>query len=348
MDDSTLRDLLGRFGFSAKEIDTYLTLLEHGEAKASTIAEAAGVSKRYVYSVSETLEARGFVDVDDHVVPTVIRAKDPAEVVTQLTDDVQSMQPALEARFSRTEPAIEQFEVIKSKVTVEKRLRTLIDEAEAELTISVPKAMLEVIRPALERAIDRGVLVLLIVSGTTEPPEHADSITSVTRIWRELMPTLVTVDRRLGLVAPAEMLVRSNTGRQAIVFAQEQLGPVIVGSFFGNYWPVAEEVSIAEPEELPATYTDFRRAVFQSTLWLWSDSALRAEVTGRDTKTDEPVTVEGRVVEVVQGLVSPTNNMFPVENSLTIETDDGDAVAIGGQGAFVEDIEAESITLRLA
>jgi len=72
MDDSTLRDLLGRFGFSAKEIDTYLTLLEHGEAKASTIAEAAGVSKRYVYSVSETLEARGFVDVDDHVVPTVL------------------------------------------------------------------------------------------------------------------------------------------------------------------------------------------------------------------------------------------------------------------------------------
>jgi len=191
-----------------------------------------------------------------------------------------------------------------SKVTVEKRLRTLIDEAEAELTISVPKAILEVIRPALKRAIDRGVLVLLIVSGTTEPPEHADSIASVTRIWRELMPTLVTVDRRLGLVAPAEMLVRSNT--------------------------------------------DFRRAVFQSTLWLWSDSALRAEVTVRDTKTDEPVTVEGRVVEVVQGLASPTNNMFPVENSLTIETDDGDAVAIGGQGAFVEDIEAESITLRLA
>lgn len=348
MDDSTLRDLLGRFGFSAKEIDTYLTLLEHGEAKASTIAEAAGVSKRYVYSVSETLEARGFVDVDDHVVPTVIRAKDPEEVVAELTDDVQSMQPALEARFSRTEPAIEQFEVIKSKVTVEKRLQTLIDEAEAELTISVPKATLEAIRPALERAVDRGVLVLLIVSGTTEPPEHADSIASVTRIWRELMPTLVTVDRRLGLVAPAEMLVRSNTGRQAIVFAQEQLGPVIVGSFFGNYWPVAEEVSVAEPNELPATYTDFRRAVFQSTLWLWSESELRAEVTGRDTQTDEHVTVEGRVVEVVQGLVSPTNNMFPVENSLTIETDDDNALAIGGQGAFVEDIEAESITLRLA
>jgi len=53
MDDSTLSDLLHRFGFSDKEVDTYLTLLAHGEAKASTIAEAAGVSKRYVYSVSE-------------------------------------------------------------------------------------------------------------------------------------------------------------------------------------------------------------------------------------------------------------------------------------------------------
>jgi predicted DNA-binding transcriptional regulator len=80
MDDSTLRAHLRRFGLSKKEVDTYLTLLEYGEATASTIANVAGVSKRYVYSVSETLEDRGFVTVADHAVPTTIRALPPKKV----------------------------------------------------------------------------------------------------------------------------------------------------------------------------------------------------------------------------------------------------------------------------
>jgi len=33
MDDRTLNDLLRRFGLSDKEVDTYLSLLAHGEAK---------------------------------------------------------------------------------------------------------------------------------------------------------------------------------------------------------------------------------------------------------------------------------------------------------------------------
>jgi len=74
MEDSSLIDRLERLGLSEKEIDTYLSILEHGEAKASTIADDAGVSKRYVYSVSEKLEDRGFVEVNDHAVPTLIRA----------------------------------------------------------------------------------------------------------------------------------------------------------------------------------------------------------------------------------------------------------------------------------
>jgi len=162
----------------------------------------------------------------------MIRARDPEEVIARLTADVESMKPGLKERFAKTEPAVEQFEVIKSRVTVTKRIKTLITEAETELTISVPQPVLTGLRSELTAAVDRGVLVLLIVSGTDDAPEDAQSIASVTRVWRELMPTMVAVDRQLGLVAPAEMLIRANSGKQAIVFAQEQLGPVIVGSFF--------------------------------------------------------------------------------------------------------------------
>ena len=343
MDDRTLSDLLRRFGLSDKEIDTYLTLLEHGEAKASTVADAAGVSKRYVYSVSESLADRGFVEVHDHVVPTTIRANPPDEVIDRLRSDVDSIRPALEERFSRVERETEQFEVVKSRVTVIKRIRSLVDDAESELTLSIPAKRLPEIRDSLVAAVERGVLVLLVVSDVDEPPD-VDGVASVVRTWSEAMPTLLTVDSDVGVIAPPELLRRSDSDRQAIVFAQEQLAPVIVGSFLGNYWPAAAEVATVEPDALPVEYENFRQTVFQATVHLRSGTTLTATVAGRSTADETETEVTGRVVGVKQGMVEPTNNEFPVQHSLAIETADG-TVTVGGKGAFVEDIEADLVRL---
>jgi len=344
MDDATLRAHLQRFGFSEKEVDTYLTLLEHGEAKASTIADAAGVSKRYVYSVSEELADRGFVEVDDHVVPTMIRARPPDAVIDHLTTNAEAIQPALETRYTRTEQPAEQFEVIKSRETVRKRIRELVANSDSEVTLSLPADRLSFVADELRKALDRGVLVLLLVTETDELPEVAEELASIVRIWQEPMPAMLTADDRVGLVAPAEMLASSHTETQAIVFTHPQLGPVIVGSFVGNYWPVATEVAVADPLALPITETDFRKAVVQATLQLRADTDLVAEIDGRWVDTSDPVDLAGHVVTTVQGIVEPTNSRFPIEASLTLETD-GTQVTVGGEGAFIEDIEAERVTL---
>mgnify|MGYP000288229563 CR=1 FL=1 len=344
MDDATLRAHLQRFGFSEKEVDTYLTLLEHGEAKASTIADAAGVSKRYVYSVSEELADRGFVEVDDHVVPTMIRARPPDAVIDHLTTNAEAIQPALETRYTRTEQPAEQFEVIKSRETVRKRIRELVANSDSEVTLSLPADRLSFVADELRKALDRGVLVLLLVTETDELPEVAEELASIVRIWQEPMPAMLTADDRVGLVAPAEMLASSHTETQAIVFTHPQLGPVIVGSFVGNYWPVATEVAVADPLSLPITETDFRKAVVQATLQLRADTDLVAEIDGRWVDTSDPVDLAGHVVTTVQGIVEPTNSRFPIEASLTLETD-GTQVTVGGEGAFIEDIEAERVTL---
>jgi len=346
MDDATLRAHLRRFGLSEKEVDTYLTLLEHGEATASTLADIAGVSKRYVYSVSETLADRGFVEVSDHVVPTTIRALPPETVVDELVRDAEAMGPALEARYTRTEPAADDFEVVKSRVTVLKRVRSFIDDAEEELTLSVPRDVLDELDDALRAARDRGVLVVLLVSGTAELPAELADLASVVRVWRETMPLMLTVDRRIGTIAPVEMLASAHTDTQAIVFGQQHLGPVVVASFFGNYWPVAREAAVADPVELPATYENFWHSIFQATLWSRADADLRATIEGRTTADNEYVDLDCRVVGVTQGLIEPTNNSFPVEHSLTVEAE-GRTYTVGGYGAFLETIEADRIRLAL-
>jgi sugar-specific transcriptional regulator TrmB len=349
MDDRTLNDLLRRFGLSDKEIDTYLSLLEHGEAKASTIADAAGVSKRYVYSVSESLADRGFVEVNDHVVPTTIRANPPDEVIDRLRSDVDAIRPGLEERFSRVEPRAEQFEVIKSRVTVVKRIRSLLNDAESEVTLSITAKHFPEIRESLAAAVDRGVLVLLVVSDAGEDLDVGalDGVASVVRTWSEAMPTLLTVDSAAGVVAPPELLRRSDTDRQAIRFSQKQLAPVIVGSFLGNYWPAATEVATAEPAALPAEYANFRHTVLQVTLHRRAGAAPRVTVAGRWTESDEAAELVGEVVEAKQGMVEPTNNEFPVQHSLVVETDEG-PVTVGGKGAFVEDVEAELVRIESA
>jgi len=344
MDDATLRAHLRRFGLSDKEVDTYLTLLEHGEATASQIADVAGVSKRYVYSVSETLENRGFVTVADHSVPTTICALPPDEVVDELVWDAEAMRPALTARYTQTEPSNEQFELVKSRITVLKRIRSFISEANNELALSVPVELLDEVEDELSAARDRDVLVLLLVSGTTEIARETTSLASVTRLWSEQMPTMLTADHRVGVVAPIGMLSSAHSDTQAIVFAQKHLGPVIVASFFGNYWPVAREVAVADPAELPVSYENFRHAVFQATLWFRADTKLIADIKGRTTTDNEPVDVSCRIVNVTQGLIEPTNNAFPVEHSLTVEID-GETYTVGGYGAFLETIEADRVRL---
>lgn len=346
MSQDDLPSLLNRFGLSDKEIDTYLSLLEHGEAKASTIADDADVSKRYVYSVSESLEDLGFVQVNDHAVPTTIRARPPEEVTAKLSQDIESLGPALAERYAETEPVVDQFEVVKSQVTVLKRIRSLIGEARTEIALALPAAYVEEVADELRAAVDRDVLVILIVTDADDLP-NLDGVASVTRFWAETMPTMLVVDSELGLVAPSEMLLRSNSDRRAIVFLQEQLAPVIVGSFLGNYWPMAREVARTDPASLPTSFTDFRHAVFEVTLYLQKETPLIAHVDGRWTADDQPVELTGQVVDAVQGLLEPANNEFPVEHSLSLDVD-GETVTVGGQGAFVEDVEAAEITIEHA
>jgi len=359
MSEAEIAEQFEQFGLSEKEIDTYLAILDNGEAKASTVADQTGVSKRYVYSISERLEDRGFVDVNDHVVPTTIRARPPEEVVTSLTDQLEALEPALQERFSESDTFSREFDVIKSRVTVIKRLREYVDAATEELTLTIPRSVLGEIDDSLAAAADRGVLGLLVVN-TVESNEHMTGselagLVSVVRFSDQPMPILLTVDNAFGLLAPAEMVLRSNSDQRSIAFVQEQLAPVLVTSFLGNYWPIAEEAYVTDPPELPRTYESMRNAVYAATLYLRDNDPIEATVlasraSGGEYTTHENdgfETISGPVVDTRQGLVEPASSSFASEHSLVVMVD-GERVTVGGTGAFVEDFEAKEVTLSYA
>jgi len=349
MDDSTLRDRLGQLGLSEKEVDTYLSILGSGEATASEIADDTGVSKRYVYSISESLEDRGFVEVNDHVVPTTIRARPPEEVIDALADRLKEMSGALDSRYSASAREPQQFDVIKSRVTVIKRLTEYIRNADREIMLSVPQQYLPEISEELVAAVDRGVLVMLVVSSADDlSPDTVSGLASVVRSWNQPMPIMLTVDAQFGLVSPAEMVTRTNSDQRAIAFVQQQLVPVLSGSFLGNYWLMATEETVTDPVPLPATYHDFRHAVLQATLHLRAGHDVHASADVRAVQANDDITtIEGTVVETKQGVAEPQTNSYPIEHTLVVDIGDR-TVSLGGSGSFIEDYETDAVTLSLA
>jgi sugar-specific transcriptional regulator TrmB len=351
LDDSTLATQLERFGLSETEIQTYLAVLESGEAKASTIADATGVSKRYVYSVCEELEEQGFVEVNDHVVPTKIRAKPPEEVIELLSNRLEEIQPALQRRYSESETRPQRFDVIKSRVTVLKRINEYISQADRRIGLSIPYSYLSRVAEELQDAVDRGVLVLLLVTNAEPDPEELAGydrpIASVVRSWDASIPVILGVDRDLGLVSSSEMMTTANSDEQAISLVQERIVPTLYGSFLANFWVSAQQLQVIDPAPLPETYQSFEQAVFEATLRLRDGDAINASVEALHNSDEETETVTGRVIDTRQGIVDPISNEFPIEHSLLLETEDGE-VTVGGTGAFLEEYQARTVTLETA
>lgn len=349
-DEGNLRGNLERLGLSEKQVDTYFAVLSEGEAKASTIAEGAGVSQRYVYNIAEELADTGLVEVHDHAVPTKIRAVHPEQAIESMVGDLQSIQPALERRFTETAPESATFDVIKSRQTVVKRVRSLLSAATEEAFLALPSPVVPDVADEMAAAVDRGVNVLLL-EGAADPDEDTDPAdrfggrATVVRQWNEDMPFVITVDARSGLVGERRLLVGAHDDRQAVTLSQSQIVGSLFGSYVSGFWPMAEEAYVADPVALPLTYTMMRPAVLQATLHRAAGTDVEATVSIEPTDGNDRDTITGEVVDVRQGLVEPPTNSFPVENSLVL-AHDGREVSVGGQGAFVEDVEADLVRIE--
>ncbi|MBV0900691.1 TrmB family transcriptional regulator [Haloarcula salina] len=342
-----VRDALTQYGLSEKEAETYLAVVERGPATASTVARAAGVSKSYVYDICDGLAADGFVTVDDHRTPTVVRAAPPSEAFGELKRELDTLETAVEARYNAGDEGDDTFEVVKSRPTIVKRLERHIDAAESEVVLQLPASRVPDIRDSLRRARRRGVLVLLSLSDYDPASAPAlDGIANVVRIGLDGAPSMLATDQRRGLVSPASTLGWDHDETRAITFTQEAVASVLVGSYLGNYWPIGEEALVSRPPALPVSYDMFRHVVLTATLLGRTGERFVAELYARPTGSDRSFEMlTGEVVSVRQNLVEPGDSDFGFENSLVVDTGQ-ERLSVGGYGAFLEDYEVKHTTLR--
>jgi len=342
-DETALREQLRVFGLSDNEVNTYFALLELGEATASTVAEDAGVTQRTVYNIMERLEARELVRVNDHVSPTTIRALPPSEAMDEISDRIDAMTPALEDRYSATQPRTSEIEMAKSQRKVLKHLKRDMEAAEQEMLVSVPEHVVPEIEDDLRAALDRGVFVLLIV-GEVDDMEAAadrfDGLGNAVRCWDEEMAYAYAADDERAMIGSPDVFDGAYFQEGVVWVSEWGLSGAVVATFLAAYWPFPVEVSLADPADLPATFDWIRAATFTARRHRMAGTEIRAEV---DTVSGEQIS--GRVAEVRQSLIEPSTNEFTLENNLIVETGAG-TVSVGGPGGYLEDYRLDSVTLR--
>ncbi|WP_435196292.1 TrmB family transcriptional regulator [Natronomonas sp. EA1] len=343
-DEVVLEEELRVLGLSDTEIATYLALLSRGEATTSTVSEDAGVTQRAIYDIAERLENRGLVRVNDHASPTTIRAVPPDEAISSLSARLESMTPALDERYNEIQPQAPEIQMVKSRRTALKHLQNSISQATSEIAVAVPEHVFPSIEQELRAAVERGVLVFLLI-GKRDPhdgdAQRFAGVADVVRCWSESLPLVYAVDGESAMVGSANILASTQETEDAVSVSETGLAGAILGLYLSAYWPAATEVFVTEPCSLPRTFAWFRQATLHAVLHQHAGTDLWADV-----ETDDGERITGWVTEVRQALVEPGTNDFTLETSLCLETDDG-VVSVGGPGSFIEDYEATSVTLRV-
>jgi len=336
-----LHDALARvaetFDFGDYEVRAYLTVLEGGEMTAAEIASEADIPQPRVYDTVRDLAAEGFLELRESR-PMTVRAVDPEEAFDDVRTSLDDLVEGLEERYTTPPQETDAAAVVRSRATIRRQLRQVIDRAEHELVLSLTPDLVGRFEEALQSARERGVNVDLLVSPESEAPdpdefEYTDIATRA-RCRRGLTtPILAIADGSDAVYATRAAL--QGDERYAVVFGRSELGFLVSAFFETVVLPTTTTLATAEDERgWPRQYATLRRCVRDLE---GAEGPLYATVQGRDVLTGEHRTVEGEVLDHSTGTDLG-------RASLTVETESGE-VAVGGQLAAVEDVEAHELEI---
>lgn len=237
------------------------------------------------------------------------------------------------------------LEIHETRAATVAAIRSIIDSAEESLIVALPTASLSTFTPQLRAALERDVLVLLLLHGETTPRDsYADVATAVRTVENGVTPLLVTGDLQRGLTGHHRILTDPDEPVQTTAFDNRNLAYDQFTMFLGTHWQTATEQYVASVCAFPQTFAEFQFAVLTAALALRDGSPITATAEVIATADRTETTVSGPVTNVRQGIVYPASSTNPAERSLTVETDDG-PVTIGGAGATKETYECREITL---
>lgn len=328
------------FDFGEYEVQAYLTVLEHGEMTAAELAAEADVPQPRVYDTVRDLASNGFLEVRESR-PMTVSAVDPEEAFTDVQRSLDDLVDDLKRRYTAPSRDAEAVSLVRSRSTIRRYLREVIEAAEYELVLSLTPDLVGRFESSLREARNAGVDVDLLVSPAAEVPEPDEfdfaAVATRTRTRRGVTtPVVAVADGTYSVYATREAL-HDDRERYAVVFDRSELGFLITGFLTTVVHPTSRTLIDAGGDRpWPRQYATIRRCI-RDVRNADVEGPFYATVHGRDVESGESRSVSGRLVEF-----STSSDLG--QAALTVETETG-RVGVGGQLAALEDVEAREVSI---
>ncbi len=187
--DEGTRKVLRELGLTAYESAAYLSLVKGGVLKASEVSERAGVPFSKVYEVLNSLEQKGWMDIERGR-PARYFAKPPIEAFEaakrKLEEKMQKLeqtvtgelQPLYEKRELREKPDIW---ILRGKASVLAKLTEMLSKAQSQVMIAIPsfaEGLTEEAMPLLKGLMWSSVKVQIMIAGKLSEKPRLEGLVS--------------------------------------------------------------------------------------------------------------------------------------------------------------------------
>lgn len=165
-------DKLVRIGFSEYEAKAYLALLRKNPVTGYELSKQSGVPRSMIYEVLGKLALRGAAMKLQSGGSTKYAPVPADDFLDQLQREHQGLVASLKDALSSLaeEPDLDYVWNIEGNDHIIGRAGEMIDQAESQIYLALRPVTFANLRPALERAVSRGVRVVIYTTAEIELP----------------------------------------------------------------------------------------------------------------------------------------------------------------------------------
>lgn len=348
MDIEKVQQALKQSELSPYQAEAYVTLLELRDASAIDIVDACTVPQPRIYDVLRALEEKGYVETYE-VGGLRARANDPSEVVDSLEERADMLSTAAEmidATWEQPPAGDHSVSVFSDFEAVVDDAATVVREAKTTVQVASKTSTAVDLRDALRKARESDVLIELSLFTDPETTSiasisalatHGDEIATEIRRRSAPAPFLALVDGTRAYFG-----VDGRVTSYGMVVADQTLSSMLYWYFQHALWEDWEVVYASDREPLPQRYADIRQCVYDVAPLLEEEHELLATVDGFEMTTGRSCSFAGRIVDVIR---EQDEAERPRQMSIIVDVDN-ESYIVGGFGATVEDVRADSIIVN--
>jgi len=343
--DEGLIETLRMLGLTKYEALAYIALLSLGEATALEVIREAGIPHPRAYDVLTSLYHKGLIEVTGtkprryRVIPPDIALDNLKKRLVERVNKAKEVLKQMSKERGVRQPSVW---VMYEYENVLARMKEFINHARHECLLAIPLSSVRAIRGALERAIVRNIIPLIILYKDSKAGEEKkltplEDVEQVEIFLREVPGTIICLTDCLNMVvAPYKASLQSLSNMNyGVMIVDPELANVMSFYYYYSLFLGSRPLKELDAEDFEGTsFTSIWRAVYAIKRILRMGYRVKVEVYGKELMTGEDIALEGWVRDVVEDVV---------RHVYSIILDDG--TSIGGYNATLEDVEGRLIRI---